>query len=383
MEMDRSGLVGWVGMFVMAVALFVLFVGTFNVAAPHLQSTKVACPIFCKQRNNGVPNPDFWDYVDGWIIGGIAQKAAHEFDPRNHYTPSSMGCYCDVEETRGKVIHIVWEEDEKKLREFHLTGKLPGDHRNDYVKEDFYHKDDCEMDDADLNHIVQTNPGCWIYAVDRDGGVEGPDSDGCRLYNVSSGAVLDGKHPTIWKSLGDDNISTDNDWGWDEDGDEFYSPVENKVYHYSSGSVSNTDTIDSTGNKPLRFGDNFINSDFTVMFSDDGKEVHVSQRYLMDDPASYNFTLWKPVVCKNTTRVERFVPQDSCSQNCSINCTDEGMMYYDSKCAKNAPGKYYNSVESPTGANPCDASAGEKCWCTCVGETKYYWETVTGDQISI
>lgn len=345
----KGTLGGLIIVFVLGVVLAVGAINLFSTAAPHLETAKVACPVFCEQRNNQVDKPGFWDYVNGWILGGVIQQKAHELDPRGKYQPENMGCYCDVQEIRGRTIHFAWEGGNTALRDFHLTHQLPGTHKQKRTKGSFYHKDNCPANKPNLNVKARKSKGCLIYAVDLS-------HNACGIYNVSVDTVLNGTDGnTIWQELGDNNfdsnISKAKTWG-----NHFNSPVES-----------------------LEFGSD-ITDHFQVMFYDGKKKVHVSQRFLMNDPSAYNFTLWKPLVCKNTTKVERTVPRGGCPQNCSQNCTDKGMMYYDSKCAKSKPGKTYKVVTE--GNDACDTSAGEKCWCSCTGATKYYWEVQTS-KISI
>lgn len=334
-------------------------------ANPMSGMGKVACPVFCRQRDKVQEPPDNW--MD-WLTH--PKKAAgnyveHFLDPRKNLKPSSMGCYCSITEREGNLMHIAWDmhggHPPEELWEFHLTDQMPSVHRHSSVKGNFNHKDSCELN---TTPIVNNNTGCWIYTVDKTG-----DEDGCRLYNVSVGSVLNG---TLGQTIREDlenegKVFTSAGWGYDND--DFASPIEISVYKPFDLGVFSWNDLDN--DEKLVFGKSRTTG-FKVYTKNN---VHPSQRYLMAHPTQNNFTLWKHLICTSKKR-EITVPPDKCSQECKKDCENKGdkIMYMNSECAENEPGKEYNLA---TDGNPsCDTSEGETCWCACTTTEKYYWKVI-------
>ncbi|GEM_PF-5889615 len=334
----------------MVLAAGVLAFLAFEEVAGALLTVEVACPQFCELHYEGAEDYPRRAWVPGWLPGSDVSWSdiiTNEFDKlkENMAEPESMGCFCGVEETTGKYIHL--QGTEEKIEEFHLTDDNPGFHLASEADE-FDHTGALEACEKVIdNEGMQFEPvahsledlryeqSCTIISEDGNGG--------CIIWRFDEGFVVEGSEGTFWEEAEEQDRT---------------------VGYHASGRNRAEDPVYS-----LEFGDEV-----------DMGEKHFSQRMLLEnfeEGEDREFNLSSPIVCRTTQREEMAV-RDELDRLCKDYCKDEHRFFWGSRCYDGSPGDYERLPEEYKEGVPEEVSlcpeAGEEPQCLCVDRREYYWE---------
>ncbi len=297
----------------------------------------------------GTAGSAFFGGLSGGIIGGAGPSWSEIFwdDMRelrqNMVDPESMGCYCDVEETRGRYIHVQGDTD--RIDEFHLTDDNPPVHLRKRV-DVFDHRgaaDSCisifeedgqEFDPpvhgvADIDRIEH----CMIFSEDGD--------DGCAIWLFEQGFVMDDGDMTIWEQA----EAQGKDVG-------FYTN-ERSIHDDPVYSLVPGDEVDMGGD-------------------------HYSQRMLLLNFAEgedRRFNFQAPIVCGAELRDQESI-EDRMDYACRNYCRDQDKFFFGSTCSAmhmdgydELPQEYVDEYEGEVSF----CSPGERSYCLCEHHIELLW----------
>ncbi len=311
--------------------------------------TEVSCPLFCDIQS-GIEDYSRWAWWPGWLGGSVSWSDIFKNElRRNMVAPKSMGCYCGVQEERGKFIHF--QGSTSSIREFHMTNQDPlvhlsleagpFDHRPTSsqirnmcrsIIEDYGEEFSPPVyDQSDLNRVQ----ACMIVS----------ESPGCAIWRFEEGFVIRrDSDDSIWEQAQEQG----KDIGFFS-----FNRDEDPVSDLSIG-----ETVYVSGSK-------------------DPSQRMLLQKYESGDQ---DFNLSASVVCKSV-RMDESMPTNELDRACNEYCSDENLFFMNSNCLEERRGGYDILPEEyiENGRDKLCPEGRELPFCLCAGEKDYYWETYWED----
>ncbi|GEM_PF-2647591 len=315
--------------------------------------TEVSCPLFC-DIHSGVEEYSRWAWWPGWLGGSVSWSDIFTNELRkNMVEPKSMGCYCGVQEERGKFIHF--QGTTSSLYEFHMTDQDPLMHLR--MKADpFDHRPSDES----------TVESCRLVVENYGEQFSPPVYDPTDLHKVQ-GCIIVSESPgcAVWVFGEGFSIRRDS---------------ENSIWEQAQEQERDIEAFSiDRGEDPV--------SDLNI-----GETIHVSsskdpsQRMLLREYESgdRDFNLSTSVVCKSI-ETAKTMPTDQLDRACNEYCSDKGLFFLNSACLQEKRRGYNTLPEEYIEQERSDLcpETGELPFCLCAGEKEYYWETYWEDFYTI